>query len=136
MCFFVFGFCNTLYQHQRETVQARSSQFATLQHDMMAFSSLSRPLTLSQPPSKYTMEEFRNNVLPRASENQPPRILNELRQLSCRLVASGIAKGLLTEADLPQIRETLVGRFQVCSGISHEGSSRFEGAKRRRASVS
>lgn len=66
-----------------------------------------------QPPSKYTKEEFHNNVLPRAADNQPPRILNELRQLSCRLVASGIAKGLLKEEDLPEIRKTLVNRFQV-----------------------
>lgn len=67
-----------------------------------------------QPPSKYTKEEFHNNVLPRAADNQPPRILNELRQLSCRLVASGIAKGLLKEEDLPQIRKILISRFQVC----------------------
>lgn len=67
-----------------------------------------------QPPSKYTKEEFHNNVLPRAADNQPPRILNELRQLSCRLVASGIARGLLKEEDLPEIRKTLVSRFQVC----------------------
>lgn len=71
---------------------------------------------MPQPPSKYTKEEFHNNVLPRAAENQPPRILNELRQLSCRLVASGIAKGLLLEEDLPQIRKTLVSRFQVRFG--------------------
>lgn len=66
-----------------------------------------------QPPSKYTKEEFHNNVLPRASDNQPARILNDLRQLACRLVASGIAKGLLKEEDLPEIRKTLVSRFQV-----------------------
>lgn len=61
----------------------------------------------------YTKEEFHNNVLPRAAENQPPRILNELRQLSCRLVASGIAKGLLKAEDLPEIRKTLIARFEV-----------------------
>lgn len=61
----------------------------------------------------YTREEFHNNVLPRAADNQPPRILNELRQLSCRLVASGIAKGLLKTDDLPEIRKTLVSRFEV-----------------------
>lgn len=71
-----------------------------------------------KPPSKYGKEEFLNNVLPRASENQPPRILNELRQLSCRLVASGIAKGLLKEQDLPHIRRILVGRFQVYALLS------------------
>ena len=71
------------------------------------------PYVLLQPPSKYTKEEFHNNVLPRAADNQPPRILNELRQLSCRLVASGIAKGLLKQDDLPEIRKTLVNRFQV-----------------------
>lgn len=61
----------------------------------------------------YTKEEFHNNVLPRAADNQPPRILNELRQLSCRLVASGIAKGLLKAEDLPEIRKTLIARFEV-----------------------
>lgn len=71
---------------------------------------------LIQPPSNYTKEEFHNNVLPRVAENQPPRILNELRQLSCRLVASGIAKGLLTEDDLPQTRRILISRFQVGNG--------------------
>eukprot|EP00752_Nemacystus_decipiens_P003153 g2920.t1 len=65
-----------------------------------------------EPPSMYTKEEFHNNVLPRAAENQPPRILNELRQLSCRLVASGIAKGLLKAEDLPEIRKTLIARFE------------------------
>ncbi|CAM9882875.1 unnamed protein product, partial [Ectocarpus sp. 13 AM-2016] len=65
-----------------------------------------------EPPSKYTKEEFHNNVLPRAAENQPPRILNELRQLSCRLVASGIAKGLLKQEDLPEIRKILISRFE------------------------
>lgn len=67
-----------------------------------------------KPPSKYTKEEFHNNVLPRAAENQPPRVLNDLRQLSCRLVASGISKGLLNETDLPEIRRILVSRFKVC----------------------
>lgn len=66
-----------------------------------------------QPPSMYTKEEFHNNVLPRAADHQPPRILNELRQLSCRLVASGIAKGLLKAEDLPEIRKTLITRFEV-----------------------
>ncbi|CAM9329686.1 unnamed protein product, partial [Hapterophycus canaliculatus] len=65
-----------------------------------------------EPPSRYTKEEFHNNVLPRAAVNQPPRILNELRQLSCRLVASGIAKGLLKHEDLPEIRSTLISRFE------------------------
>lgn len=81
---------------------------------------------LIQPPSNYTKEEFHNNVLPRVAENQPPRILNELRQLSCRLVASGIAKGLLTEEDLPQIRRTLISRFQVGKGNIMTGSTLVE----------
>lgn len=66
-----------------------------------------------KPPSKYTKEEFHNNVLPRAAENQPPRVLSDLRQLSCRLVASGISKGLLNETDLPEIRKILISRFKV-----------------------
>lgn len=60
-------------------------------------------------------------MLPRAADNQPPRILNELRQLSCRLVASGIAKGLLKEEDLPEIRKTLVNRFQVSVALALVG---------------
>ena len=71
-----------------------------------------------QPPSKYTKEEFHNNVLPRAAENQPPRVLTELRQLSCRLVASGIAKGLLKAEDLPEIRKTLIARFEVRASVA------------------
>lgn len=66
-----------------------------------------------KPPATYTRQEFHNTVLPRASEKQPPRVLNELRQLSCRLVASGITRGLLSEEDLSEIRKTLVSRFQV-----------------------
>lgn len=78
-------------------------------------------VALMQPPSMYTKEEFHNNVLPRAAENQPPRILNDLRQLSCRLVASGIAKGLLKAEDLPEIRKTLIARFEVRAGLACVG---------------
>ncbi|CAM9428951.1 unnamed protein product, partial [Choristocarpus tenellus] len=65
-----------------------------------------------EPPSKYTKEEFLSNVLPRASAEQPSRVLMELRQLACRLVASGVAKGLIGEGDLPEIREVLIERFE------------------------
>ncbi|CAN0410903.1 unnamed protein product, partial [Discosporangium mesarthrocarpum] len=66
-----------------------------------------------EPPSKYTKDEFLNNVLPRVSSDQPARVLMELRQLACRLVASGVSKGLLKDADLPQIRRVLMSRFEV-----------------------